>query len=69
MSFNTNPNVFLFLACILAGYALISIVPISLAVFLGYTIIQMIGAVVVLIFALVIIYIGVKVLFSGGWRC
>ncbi|ESU31247.1 hypothetical protein G3A_17870 [Bacillus sp. 17376] len=68
MSFN-NTNLFVFLAAILAGWVLFRFAPASLAVLLNLPFLQIVGLVVILIFALVIIYIGLRILLKGGWRC
>jgi hypothetical protein len=67
MSFS-NSNLFIFLAAILAGYVLFRLAPASLAALIGLPFLKLIGIVVILIFALVIIYIGLRTLFRGGWR-
>jgi hypothetical protein len=68
MSFS-NTNLFVFLAAILAGWVLFRFAPASLAALIGLPFLQLIGLVVILIFAIVIIFIGLRVLFKGGWRC
>jgi hypothetical protein len=68
MSFS-NSNLLVFLAAILAGWVLFRFAPASLAALLGLPFLQLVGLIVILIFALVIIYIGLRVLLRGGWRC
>lgn len=68
MSFS-NSNLFIFLAAILAGWVLLRFAPATLAALLALPFLQLVGLVIILIFALVIIYIGLRVLFKGGWRC
>jgi hypothetical protein len=67
MSFNISSNVLLFLACMVAGWALMKVGPLlfTLATLKFFGII---GVLVIVVFALVIIFIGLRVLFSGGWR-
>ena len=67
MSFS-NSNLFIFLAAILAGYVLFRLAPASLGALIGLPFLKLIGILVILIFALVIIYIGLRTLFRGGWR-
>lgn len=62
-----NTNVLLFLACMVAGYALFKVGP-MLGALTGLGILQIVGLVAIVLFALVILYIGIKVLFNGGWR-
>lgn len=68
MSFNWGSNVLLFLACILAGWVVFKFGPLLLAL-AGLGIFKIIGVLVIVIFAFVIIFIGLKVLFKGGWHC
>ncbi|MBT2659683.1 hypothetical protein [Bacillus sp. ISL-45] len=68
MSFS-NTNLFVFLAAILAGWVLFRFAPASLAALLGLPFLKLVGVVVIIIFALVIIYIGLRILLRGGWRC
>jgi len=67
MSLGSNSYVWLFLAVILAGYALYRVGALSLAAFLGLSFLQIIGIVVIVIFAFLIIFIGIKILLRGGW--
>ncbi|MCM3664090.1 hypothetical protein M3204_06730 [Mesobacillus subterraneus] len=67
MSFNFGSNVFLFLACMLAGWALIKFGPYLLTL-AGMGIFGIIGVIVIVVFAFVIIFIGLRVLINGGWR-
>jgi hypothetical protein len=67
MSFNLNSNVLLFLACILAGFALLKVAPYVYGLF-ALPFLKIIAILAILIFALVIIFIGFRTLFSGGWR-
>lgn len=62
-----NANVLLFLACMLAGYALFKVGP-MMGALVGLGILQIVGLIAIVLFALVILFIGVKVLFNGGWR-
>lgn len=68
MSFS-NSSVFIYLAAILAGYVLFRFAPASLAALLGLPFLQLLGVLFIVIFALVIIYIALRTLFRGGWRC
>jgi hypothetical protein len=68
MSFS-NTNLFVFLAAILAGWVLFRFAPASLAALIALPFLKIVGVVVILIFALVIIYIGLRILLRGGWRC
>lgn len=67
MSFNWGSNVLLFLACMLAGWVLIEFGPLLLTLS-GLGIFGIIGVIVIVLFAFVIIFIGLRVLFRGGWR-
>jgi hypothetical protein len=67
MSLGSNSYVWLFLAVILAGYALYRVGALSLMGFIGLPFLQIIGVVVIVIFAFLIIFIGIKVLLRGGW--
>jgi len=55
---------YLFLACILAGFALVNF-PVSAAPFLNslLSFIHLVGALSILVFSFVLIYLGVKALF------
>ncbi|MBT2679110.1 hypothetical protein J7E38_08850 [Bacillus sp. ISL-35] len=66
MSFNWGSNILLFLACMVAGWALIHYGPMLLTLSGGIFVI--IGVIVIVLFAFVIIFIGLRVLFKGGWR-
>ncbi|MCM3125924.1 hypothetical protein QNH36_20395 [Mesobacillus sp. AQ2] len=66
MSFNWGSNILLFLACMVAGWALIQYGPMLLTLTGGIFVI--IGVIVIVLFAFVIIFIGLRVLLRGGWR-
>lgn len=66
MSFNWGSNILLFLACMVAGWALIQYGPLLLTLTGG--IFAIIGVIVIVLFAFVIIFIGLRVLLRGGWR-
>ncbi|MBS8266043.1 hypothetical protein DYI25_16575 [Mesobacillus boroniphilus] len=63
-----NSNVLLFLAAILAGYAVLRFAPASLAALIAMPFLKIVAVLVILIFAFVIIYIGLRTLLRGGWR-
>ncbi|RSD27570.1 hypothetical protein [Mesobacillus subterraneus] len=67
MSFNFGSNVLLFLAAMLAGWALIKFGP-GLLTLATLGLFEIIGVLVIVIFAIVIIFIALRVLFNGGWR-
>lgn len=66
MSFNWGSNVLLFVACMLAGWVVMKFGPLLLNLTGG--IFGIIGVIVIVLFAFVIIFIGLRVLFRGGWR-
>jgi hypothetical protein len=66
MSFNWGSNVLLFVACMLAGWVLMKFGPMLLTLPGG--LFGIIGVIVIVLFAFVIIFIGLRVLFKGGWR-
>jgi hypothetical protein len=66
MSFNWGSNVLLFVACMLAGWVLMKFGPMLLTLTGG--LFGIIGVLVIVLFAFVIIFIGLRVLFKGGWR-
>ena len=68
MSFG-HSNLLVFLAAILAGWVLYKFAPVSLAALLSLPLLPLIGLLVILIFAFVIIFIALRILFRGGWRC
>ena len=55
----------LFLACILAGFALLHLPP--LTGLLAMPLLKIIGILVILIFSFTLIYMGARVLFKGSW--
>lgn len=67
MSLGSYSYVWLFLAVIAAGYALYKVSLLGLAAFLHLNILGMVGIVVIVVFALAIIFIGIRVLIRGGW--
>jgi sensor histidine kinase YesM len=67
MSFNANPIVLLFLACILSGFAILNVAP-YISGLLSLPVLKIIGVLAILIFSFVIIFIGLRTLFNGGWR-
>jgi len=67
MSLGSNSYVWLFLAVILAGYALYRVGALSMIAFMGLPFLQIVGVVVIVVFAFLIIFIGIKVLLRGGW--
>ncbi|CAM3906281.1 hypothetical protein [Mesobacillus thioparans] len=66
MSLNWGSNILLFLACMVAGWALIQFGPMLMSLSGGIFVI--IGVIVIVLFAFVIIFIGLRVLLRGGWR-
>lgn len=67
MSLGSNSYVWLFLAVILAGYALYRVGALAWVTFLGLSFLQIVGIIVIVIFAFLIIFIGIKILLRGGW--
>lgn len=58
---------FLFLACILAGFALLEVSTSGLLVGLA-PFLEIVAVIVILIFTFALLYIGFKTLFGKGWR-
>lgn len=61
-----NSVALLFLASILAGFALLKLPP--LAGLFAMPFIKIIAILAILIFSFALLYMGVKALFSGSWR-
>ena len=59
---------YLFLACILAGFALANVPTASILTAGLSSFLAVIGVIAIIIFSLVILYLGIRALFKGGLR-